>query len=223
MKIREIFDQCAQVYDEDRPKLIPQFDLFYGTLVRQIPFPQDAPLRILDVGAGTGLVSSLLTRQFPQARFLLTDVSEKMLAVARSRFPGIKRHEFRVMDSRELSFAEEFDAIVSALSIHHLEDGEKQDVYGRIFRALRPGGVFLQAEQVLAPTAELEIDYQKNWEEGIRASGLPEDRVQAALQRIKEDRNAPLEDQLAWLRALKFRNVDCWFKYDRFAVFGGTK
>ena len=47
VKIRDIFDACAQDYDQDRPYLIPSFDLFYGTLLRQIPFPADAPIRVL--------------------------------------------------------------------------------------------------------------------------------------------------------------------------------
>ncbi len=223
MKIRDIFDQCAQVYDEDRPKLIPQFDLFYGTLLRQIPFPAEAPIRVLDVGAGTGLVASFITAQFPNATFLLTDISEKMLDQARERFAGSKRHDFQILDNRQLPFHEEFDVVVSALSIHHLDHNGKQDVYLRIFRALKPGGVFLHSEQVLGPTPELEELYQNNWIDSMRASGLPEDRLQAALIRVREDHNATLNEQLEWLRETGFRDVDCWFKYYRFAVFGGTK
>jgi tRNA (cmo5U34)-methyltransferase len=213
MRIREIFDQCAQGYDQDRPKLIPHFDLFYGTLLRQIPFAPETPLRILDVGAGTGLVTSFLTQQFPHATFMLTDISEKMLEKARERFAGSARHQFQVVDTRHLPFHEEFDVVVSALSIHHLDHDGKQDVYIRVFRALKAGGVFLHAEQVLGPTSELESLYQKNWVEGIRASGLPEDRIEAALERVREDLNAPLEEQLEWLRSMGFHNVD----------FGGMK
>ena len=223
MKIREIFDACAQGYDQERPKVIPCFDLFYGTVLRQIPFQSEAPIRVLDLGAGTGLVSSFIGQQFPHASFLLVDISEKMLDVAKDRFKDSDRHEFRVLDSRSIICRETYDVIVSALSIHHLTDEEKQDVYTRIFHALKPGGVFLHAEQVLAPTAELEALYQKMWVEGMRANHLPEDRIEAALERIKEDRNTPLELQLGWLRDIGFYDVDCWFKYYRFAVFGGRK
>jgi tRNA (cmo5U34)-methyltransferase len=223
MKIRDIFDACAQVYDQDRPKLIPSFDLFYGTLLRQIPFPADAPIRVLDVGAGTGLVSSFVGQQFPNATFVLTDIAGKMLGVAKERFSGSTRHEFQLIDSRALPFREEFDVVVSALSIHHLPHQEKQVVYANIYRALKPGGVFLHSEQVLGPTPELEALYQQTWLDGIWSSGLAKDRVEASIQRCLEDLNAPLADNLEWLRAVGFREVDCWFKYYRFAVFDGRK
>jgi len=223
MKIRDIFDACAQVYDRERPQLIPCFDLFYGTLLRQIPFPSDAPIRVLDLGAGTGLVSSFVGRQFPNATFLLTDIAEKMLDVARDRFQGSNRYEFRVIDSRNIICVETYDVIVSALSIHHLSNEDKQAVYAKIHRALKPGGVFLHSEQVLGPTPELEESYQKHWVDSMRAAGLPEERIQAALERIKEDHNATLDDNLQWLRSAGFQSVDCWFKYYRFAVFGGRK
>jgi tRNA (cmo5U34)-methyltransferase len=223
MKIRDIFDACAQVYDQDRPSLIPCFDLFYGTLLRQIPFPTDAPIRVLDVGAGTGLVSSFVGQQFPNATFVLTDIAEKMLAMAKERFQASNRHDFQIRDSRELPFRDEFDVVVSALSIHHLPDKEKQIVYANIHRALKPGGVFLHAEQVLGPTPELEAFYQKTWLDGIWSSGLAADRVEASIKRCLEDLNAPLDDNLKWLREVGFKDVDCWFKYYRFAVFGGRK
>jgi tRNA (cmo5U34)-methyltransferase len=223
MKIRDIFDACAQVYDQDRPKLIPCFDLFYGTLLRQIPFPTDAPIRVLDVGAGTGLVSSFIGKQFPNATFVLTDIAEKMLAVAKDRFKDQSRFEFQVIDSRNLTFHGVFDVVVSALSIHHLAHEHKQDVYMNIFRALKPGGAFIHAEQVLGTTPEMEKLYQKTWVDGVRATGLAEDRVEASIKRCLEDLNAPLNEQLDWLRALGFHDVDCWFKYYRFAVFGGRK
>ena len=34
---------------------------------------------------------------------------------------------------------------------------------------------------------------------------------------------APVEDQCQWLRAIGFRNVDCFWKYFELAIFGGTR
>jgi len=48
-----------------------------------------------------------------------------------------------------------WDAIVSALAIHHLEDDGKRDLFARAHDALGDGGVFVNAEQVSGPTALL--------------------------------------------------------------------
>jgi tRNA (cmo5U34)-methyltransferase len=223
MKIREIFDASAESYDLDRPQLIPCFDLFYGELIRRLPFTTDDEPRILDVGAGTGLVSSMIGQALPRARFMLTDLAPKMLEKARERFAGSDRYEFQLLDSRELPFAGEFDAVVSALSIHHLDHSGKREVYRRIHRALKPGGVFVHADQVLAPTPELEEEYERHWLHYTRGTGLAEERIQASIVRRREDLNATLDDNLGWLRAAGFRDVDCHFKIYRFAVFGGVK
>ena len=39
---------------------------------------------------------------------------------------------------------------------------------------------------------------------------------------MAEDHPATLEVQLAWLREVGFRHVDCWYKNGRFAVFSGA-
>jgi len=46
-----------------------------------------------------------------------------------------------------------WDAVVSALAVHHLDDAGKRALFGRLHAALTPGGVFVNAEQVGAPSA----------------------------------------------------------------------
>ncbi|MDR0532790.1 MAG: class I SAM-dependent methyltransferase [Verrucomicrobiales bacterium] len=223
MKVAETFDRFAQSYDEDRRKLIPRFDDFYGTLTAQIPFPESAPVQILDIGAGTGLVSGMLSQKFTWAHFTLTDILEKMLSQARERFANSERHQFKILNSLDLAFDSQFDAVVSALSIHHLANDEKTALYQKIYRALKLDGIFINADQVLGPTPELERQYHEHWLTHIYNSGNTEEKIQGALERVKIDLNAPLADNLNWLSAAGFTNVDCWFKYYRFAVFGGEK
>ncbi|CAN5281455.1 hypothetical protein BH20ACT16_BH20ACT16_08510 [soil metagenome] len=47
-------------------------------------------------------------------------------------------------------------AVVSALAIHHLDDREKRDLLCRVPTALAPGAMFVNAEQVAAPTSLFE-------------------------------------------------------------------
>jgi tRNA (cmo5U34)-methyltransferase len=116
-----------------------------------------------------------------------------------------------------------FDAIVSALSIHHLDDPGKAALFGRILEALNPGGAFVNAEEVVAPTVRLDALYWDEWERLARAAGAPHEEFAAVEERGKYDKPARVDEQLAWLSEAGFEEVDCYYKYLMFAVYGGRK
>jgi tRNA (cmo5U34)-methyltransferase len=218
------FDTTSATYDAARAKLVPCFMRFYETAVALLPFPRDRAIDVLDLGAGTGLLAAWIVEAFPQARMTLVDVAAAMLDRAKIRLAGIAYPpQIVVNDYAREPLGGPYDAVVSALSIHHCEDPAKQDLFGRIFASLRPGGVFVNAEQVAGPTPELNADYERAWHADIRAAGASEEEISAAEMRMREDRCAPLDAQLAWLRAAGFADVDCRFKDGRFAVYAGRK
>jgi tRNA (cmo5U34)-methyltransferase len=214
------FDTTAASYDADRSKLIPGFDSFYRWAVDLVPHTS---LSIVDLGAGTGLLSAFLRTRFPYAQLHLVDLSEPMLQHARTRFAGQLHVTFQVADYQTAALPPGADAIVSALSIHHLHDEAKRSLFQRIYRSLSPGGVFINADQTLGPTPALESIYQSTWLAQVRSLGATEQQIALSLFRQREDRCAPVHDQLAWMREAGFADVDCWFKDGRFAVLAGTK
>lgn len=217
-----LFSRDAREYDDLRRQLIPCFDDFYGTALRLIEDMafKDA-IRVLDIGAGTGLFSSLILQRYPQAHLCLLDASTGMLEQARQRFAVHDRVEFRLADMVEADLGGPWDLIVSGLAIHHLHDEEKRSLYGRIRAALRAGGLFVNAEQVSGPEPRSDQRYAQIWLEGIRQLGAPEDEIAKALERQSYDRCATVGDQLQWLREAGFSDVDCSFKAWRFAVISG--
>jgi len=88
---------------------------------------------------------------------------------------------------------------------------------------LSPGGTFVNADQVLGTTPELEKLYRQQWVDKVGAMGISDEELNAAKKRMEYDRMAPLEDQLGWLEAAGFVDIDCWYKNFSFAVFGGRK
>lgn len=222
--IKKVFDESAQTYDRARRQLIPCFDEFYNAVLTQIPFPDEAKLHLLDLGAGTGLLSLFLSQRFPYAKITLLDLSEAMLAKARERFAGEpERFDFLVADYAEAPLSDRFDAVVSALSIHHLKDERKALLFRKIQSALVDGGLFINADQVLGASPEIERRYRAVWLRQVHEREVREEDLAAALERMKEDRMATLESQLRWLEEAGFREVDCWYRSYNFAVFGGWK
>lgn len=223
MKIRQLFDQCATDYDQDRPKLVPCFDDFYGAALSMIPFAFDANLHILDLGSGTGLFAAMVARLFPAAHLHLTDISDAMLARARQRLNDTQRVSFALQEHLRLAAESEYDLVISALSIHHLEHADKKVLFQKIVRALRPGGMFINADQALGPTPREEEAYERRWLAEVRANGVSAESLARARERMREDRNATLADQLAWLAEAGFDQVRCCYERSRFVVYGGEK
>jgi tRNA (cmo5U34)-methyltransferase len=207
-----------EVYDAPRRRLVPDFDRFYGTAAELVAeLGVDQP-EVLDLGAGTGLLSAAVLAAVPGARLTLLDGAAPMLAVARQRLGDVPTI---VADLTDPLPAGPFDAVVSALAIHHLDDAGKRDLFARIRAVLRPGGVFVNAEQVCGPTPADQARYEAAHERDARALGSDDAEWDAAVVRMSHDRCAPVEDQVAWLRAAGFDAVDVDFKRFRFAVYHG--
>jgi tRNA (cmo5U34)-methyltransferase len=213
----EIFDAHVESYDAARRRLIPPFERLYGTTVEALRLASASPERILDLGAGTGLLARRVRAAYPDAHITLLDGARLMLDRARD-FLGEQSLSYVHADLGSAPPAGPWDAVVSALAIHHLNDDEKQALFRRIRRVLRRGGVFVNAEQVAGPTAFL-TDVYASWHESrARAAGSDDEEWAGAVERMAFDRCASVEDQLRWLRGAGFEHVDCLFKDHRFAV-----
>jgi tRNA (cmo5U34)-methyltransferase len=224
--VGELFDRGAEDYDRLRRRLVPCLDEFYGAaLAAAAPAcPAGARLRVLDLGAGTGLLSARFAAAYPRATFTLVDVAEGMLSRARERFAGAAgRFRFAVLDYAAAPLPQGYHLIISGLSIHHLAAAGKRDLFRRCFHALRPGGAFVNADQVAGPTAAATRRYLDLWRRHARAAGATEGQLAAAAERMQADRPSPLADQLAWLNEAGFEDVDCWYKWGMFAVFAGYR
>jgi cyclopropane fatty-acyl-phospholipid synthase-like methyltransferase len=168
----------------------------------------DQVQRVLDLGTGDGRLIALVREAHPDAEAIGLDSSEPMLERARQRFGDDRATDFGRHDLREpLPPAGPFDAIVSGLAIHHLEDERKRTLFAEAHALLAPGGVFANLDLVEAATAELHERFR-------REIGRPEDDP--------AERFAPLCDQLEWLRAAGFADAECHFKWLQLTLVVGT-
>jgi tRNA (cmo5U34)-methyltransferase len=223
--IREHFDSEAPVFDELILALIPDYREMVAAVIMALPFPNDTPLRVLDLGCGTGAIAHSVALRYPGARLTCLDVADAMIASARQRLSHLQRTSFVVGDFARADLGGPYEAIVSSLALHHLEtDADKLQMYRRIAAALAPRGIFANADVVLGGSdclRERYIDHWSRWMAGnvgwdtVRSTWLPKYEA--------EDRPARLINHLDWLQQVGLVDIDVVFKRWNFAVWTARK
>lgn len=131
------------------------------------------PLAILDVGCGTGEITSRLAALYPEASLVGVDLIARHLALAREHAAAFgARIDFREADAFALPFADaSFDLVVCR---HMLQAVPRPDAaMAEMVRVLRPGGrIHLLVEDYgmihMHPTR---LDADRFWVEGPPAYG----------------------------------------------------
>jgi tRNA (cmo5U34)-methyltransferase len=214
MTIDQVFNSSIGYYDDWMKKALLNYDDIFKAAQDVIPFDPEAQIEVLDLGAGTGLFSKHVMERCPKANFLLYDLAEKMLGVARDRFCQYpKQFRFVIGDYRKLDVSQNVDLTISSFSIHHLADDEKRDLFRRIYGVLKARGLFINIDQIRGETPYLQDLYWKHWLKEVRRAGASEERIRESVdRRAAYDRDASLLDQLQWLKEAGFVNVDCIYK-----------
>ncbi len=215
------FGTRAAVYEQERRRVVPGYDAFYGTAVAALALAGRELRRVLDLGAGTGLLARRIAEAYPSAELTLLDGAPAMLDRARETFGD--RAEYVVADFAEPLPGGPWDAIVSALAIHHLPDADKRILFERVHCALPAGGIFVDAEQVAGPSALFDDAYHRWHERRAKELGSSDAEWQGAVESMRHDHCASVERQLAWLREAGFTDADCLWKDHRLAVLAARR
>jgi 2-polyprenyl-3-methyl-5-hydroxy-6-metoxy-1,4-benzoquinol methylase len=106
------------------------------------PTGQTRPLRLLELGCGSGALTNVLARVMPEGWTIeATDYSEPLLAGARARFECANL-SFRHLDVRSVGPERlaGVDAVLLLEVIEHLPQDEAVGLLRRVYDALPPGG-----------------------------------------------------------------------------------
>ena len=203
-----------------------------------VPHPIDAPIRVLDLAAGYGTLAGLFLEQRPKATAVCLDVSAEMIKMGREQMARYgDRVEF-VQSSIEQSdwlqvIRGEFDVVVSARALHHFSENQRRRyLYREIFGILRPGGCFINADNMRAPSDFLKKHYRSIRDGWLDRYVQEKTEGKQTFQEIYDATQGPshskhinglIPEELAWLTEAGFENVDCYWKFLNYAVYGGFK
>jgi tRNA (cmo5U34)-methyltransferase len=224
-KIKAHFESEAKEFDDIIIKLIPYYNQMIEALIDSIHFDNDATIRIIDLGCGTGTISKRISEKYPNSKIICLDVASNMIDIAKHKLSGHNDVEFITGDFSKIDTNEKYDVIVSSLALHHLEnDKEKRDFYTKVYDSLTDFGIFYNADVVLASTDYLQDVNMNRWIEFINKRVSMDEILNKWIPTYNaEDRPAKLLDQLKWLEDIGFNSVDVIWKYYNFSVYGGIK
>jgi ubiquinone/menaquinone biosynthesis C-methylase UbiE len=112
----------------------------------------DNPLRVLEIGPGTGMFAVRIADALPHASVTTIDQSERFVEMTRAR--GI---DSRVGDAMALPYADEsFDAVAALWMLYHVPDVDR--AIAEVRRVLRPGGVFVAVTNGDGHVARLRVE-----------------------------------------------------------------
>lgn len=224
MDIQSSFNLIAKEYDENRKKFIPCFEEYYGSVTDfAAKSLNKRPALIFDLGSGTGLLPSFWLSYFPEAHYVLVDLAEEMLAIAKKRFEKIASIQYEIADYSQKLPEGMPDLVLSALSIHHLEHERKRSLFRMIFTALSEGGTFVNYDQFCSGNEESDRKIESYWIEWMKNADISEKEYERWRERKKLDRECTVAQEIVWLKEAGFKHAQCLYLNGKFAVLSAEK
>ena len=196
-------------YDETIRRFIPGYETMLTVAADAVAAAE--PGLVMDLGAGTGALSEVLLERRGVGTVELVDIDAEMLGQARrrlQRFGDRARFTLRSYDEPPPPC----DAFAASLSLHHIPTlVAKSALYSRVFGALPPGGVLVNADANM-PIDRVERErLYRHWADHLVASGIAEERAWQHFEEwAEEDTYLPLDAELAELARIGFEARCVW-------------
>ena len=230
-------DEFAMGYLQESDIFIPRRKQVLSLIKLLFSFycsKKDKP-HIIDLGCGDGAITKTLVGVNKNLVSTMVDGSSHMLESAKKNIPGANIKEIIHCSFQDLygssALYDNADFIASSLAIHHLNEIEKNHLFKYCYMKLNTGSIFINYDPVLSPSQELEQFELLMWKEWIvnyeavinpkRDTSL--DSIPSQYKSNKDNVPSTLEAQLEMLRNAGFLDVNLFYKYGIFCLFGGRK
>ena len=182
---------------------------------------------IMDLGCGGGNYAVKVASLLPDVDCTLVDISANMLERALERVSEIISGKVTILhgDYRELDLGEnQYDVVTAGTTLHHLRgDDEWELVFGKVYKALKPGGTFWINDIVIGETDEITQMMLDGWVSMLQKQ-VSADEVEMYLDRYEsEDTPRTLSYQLDLIKQVGFHETFVLHKHFNFAAFGARK
>lgn len=165
--MREFFCKRIDFYEEH---MLKHWSGFYNLAASLIP---DMTKTLLDLGCGTGLELDGIFRRLPNISVTGIDLTPEMLDKLKQKYSDKKltliEGDFFALDLEEAAF----DAAISFESLHHFPAERKAELYKRLYKAIKPGGIYIECDYMVQSDEE-EAAFEKELLERRKRQCVPD-------------------------------------------------
>jgi cyclopropane fatty-acyl-phospholipid synthase-like methyltransferase len=157
-------------------------------LLRGFSFPN--PIKIIELGCGTGYHTMQMTRLYPVSKVTLVDFNASVIEDTEQRFAGLKcDKEFLLRDLFKLKLDEKYDIVHSQGLLEHYTPDERKELIQLHRDLLAPDGIAL----ILVPTPSLAYRFWRGLLEKLHQWIYPDETAIPRAEFVRELRSSGLE------------------------------
>ncbi len=233
----EIFIDLGEIFVPGRAEQMT-------ALLDLIPARADEQFTIVELASGEGTLAQAILERFHACHYIAFDGSAVMRQHMREHLTQFgDRLEIRPFELAEQKWRATLPGplrcVVSSLSIHHLFDDEKQQLFQEIADHLESSGALLVADIIRPATQQIADLFAQQYNDIVRKQSLIMRGDLSGFEQFQQlkwnyflhdyhsvdtnDHPSCLSDQLRWLLEAGFSFVDCFWLQAGHAVYGGYK
>lgn len=148
-RMDDFFNKRAGGY-EAHMKGLDNYSEFY-CMVPSAIVPTTEKVKILDLGTGTGLEIEGIFEKVPNAQITCIDMAKKMLDKLQRKY-SVYTHQLNIIVGSYLALPfpqNEFDYTIAVQTMHHWLEDTKLQLYQKIQKSLKPGGLYIEADYIV--------------------------------------------------------------------------
>lgn len=207
----------AAEYDEKILKTLPYYKEFIQQSINVVKaFHGDKKLSWLDVGCGTGTLAEKALKEISVEKFVLDDINEKMLSLAKERLRDTQADiSYVQIPSENLNYKEEFNVVTSIQVHHYLTQEERKQATFNCYNALKKDGLYITFENYTPFSADGVQNGLERWRAYQMSQGRTLSEVEQHLKRFGVD-YYPINviEHIELIKEAGFRSVEIfWLTY----------
>lgn len=157
-KMSDFFTSRLDGYEEHMLNEVEGCKEGYVKMAKLLP---RTTVNLLDLGCGTGLELDEIFKTHPYIRVTGIDLAKAMLDVLRAKHPD---KDLTLIHGSYFDYdfgTDRFEAIISFQTLHHYSHGQKNQLYSKVYSALKPGGRYIECDYMVTEQEEEDFFFRE--------------------------------------------------------------